>query len=285
MGWGIYGGGKYRGQGRPWGGGMRGVMGEFCGVRFMRVLWGRALWGGAVGQCYWAAVGQGAMGWRCGSVFWGGAMGQLWGAMGRCSGARQRALQVGEDYIRQLWGRALWVCAMGQLWGRALWGGTGLWDRTMGQLWSRALWISAMGQLWGRAAMEQDAMGWHYGVGRYGAAMGQGAMGQCYGAAMGQCYGAVMGAGSYGSVLWGRVLWGRALWGGAVVQGSYGAGRYGVVRGSVHCRWTRITSISYGAGRCGAGCSEVALWGSYGSVLWGSYGAAQQCEASCVAGG
>ena len=50
MGWGIYGGGKYRGQGRPWGGGMRGVMGEFCGVRFMRVLWGRALWGGAVGQ-------------------------------------------------------------------------------------------------------------------------------------------------------------------------------------------------------------------------------------------
>ena len=42
--------------------------------------------------------------------------------MGQCSGERQRALQVDEDYIRQLWGRALWVCAMGQLWGRALWG-------------------------------------------------------------------------------------------------------------------------------------------------------------------
>ena len=90
----------------------------------------------------------------------------------------------------------------------------------MGQLWSRALWISAMGQLWGRAAMEQDAMGWHYGVGRYGAAMGQGAMGQCYGAAMGQCYGAgCYGVGLYGAAQWCKAamgqLWGRVLWSGA----------------------------------------------------------------------
>ena len=53
--------------------------------------------------------------------------------------------------------------------------------------------------------------------------------------------------------LWGRALWGSygALWGGAAM------------RGMVHCRWTRITSNSYGAG----------LWGNYGSGLWGSYGA------------
>ena len=86
-------------------------------------------------------------------------MGQLGGARGRCSGARQRALQVDEDYIQQLWGSAmgqLWVRSMGQLWGRALWGSS------MGQLWGRALWSGArqhalpvdedyIQQLWGRA--------------------------------------------------------------------------------------------------------------------------------------
>ena len=69
-------------------------------------------------QWYGAAMGQ-------------DAMGQLWGAMGRRSSARQRALQVDEDYIQQLWGSAmgqLWVRSMGQLWGRALWGSYGaLW--------------------------------------------------------------------------------------------------------------------------------------------------------------
>ena len=86
---------------------------------------------------------------------------------------------------------------------------------------------------------------------------------------MGQGFGAAMGQGAMGQ-----------LWGGAAVRGivhcrwtritsnSYGAGRYGVVRGIVHCRWMRITSGSYGAGRCGS-----VLWGNYGSGLWDSYGA------------
>ena len=93
------------------------------------------------------------------------------------------------------------------------------------------LWVSAMGQLWGSygAAQKCEASCVAGGRGLHPTAMGQG-------------YGAAMGQGAMGQ-----------LWGGAAV------------RGSVHCRWTRITSSNY----------VSVLWGNYGSGLWDSYGAAR----------
>ena len=106
--------------GQVYGATMGQVYGTAMGQRAMGQLWGGAAmrgmvhcrwtritsssygvdatcqwYGATMGQCYGTAMGQ-------------GAMGQLWGAMGRCSNARQRALQVDEDYIQQRWSRALW---------------------------------------------------------------------------------------------------------------------------------------------------------------------------------
>ena len=93
--------------------------------------YGGVLWG----EVYAGAVGQGAMGWRCGSVL-----------LGSCGAGR--------------YGVALWVSVLGWRYG------------------------AAMGRY--GAVQRCEAACIAGGRGLHPAAMGQGAVGLCYGAAMGQ---------------------------------------------------------------------------------------------------